>query len=172
MSRREKILHFRCEREVAEVLEELAKHYGVSLNKLLYTMAMFWLEFLRRVDDEGGEKFDTTLRHSLLSVLLDIYRKREEASYRAFKSMLRSNEYLTSDGDRIVLDDGTEKRISRAERIKNMLEDPEKREFIEAALNERRYWAEKIKEVFKAKGQLLRKLGEYRTAEELVKENT
>jgi len=157
-------LSLRVSNDCFNALREIARAYNVDVSTVLRCLIENGLEILKH----DVNKLNVNIRLKILNALLDEYRRREEQAYKAYKSVLRSNEYLVKDKDYQVLDDGTVKKKGRYERLLEMVErDGETREDIESLLNLRRFYAEKIKETARTMKKLLQELGHYKKFEEL-----
>jgi len=160
------IISIRIPKEMLEVLKEIANEYGVDVSKVIRCMLEFGLYVSRHIDLIAPE-----IRIRLLGELLREARRREEEAYRAYKSALRSNEYLTHDHDFEELDDGTVYRKRRHERLREIAErSVEDKEALEGLLNTRYYWANKIKKLARELNEQLKQLGAAKELHELLKD--
>jgi hypothetical protein len=148
-------LSVRIPNDEYRTLRRVAEAYGVNLSDLARCILKVGLEIL--ANDE--ERLNPYIRLEILSVLIDEDRKKERLYYEAYKSALRSNEYLTKDDETEVFDNGTIKKKTRKERIRQITEKDQR---IADLLNIRRFYAEKVKEWGKRVGEILKQLGEYR----------
>jgi predicted DNA-binding ribbon-helix-helix protein len=153
-------LSIRIPNDAYRTLQKIAEAYGVSISDLVRCILKVGLEILE--NDE--ERLNPYIRLEILNVLIDEDRRRERLYYEVYKSALRSNEYLTSDDESVVLDNGTIKKKTRKERIHQIAGKDQR---IIDLLNCRRFYAEKLKERGKKIGEILKQLGEYRELSEL-----
>jgi len=158
------LISIRIPREMLEALKEIADQYGIDVSKVIRCMLEFGLYVSRRIDVISPE-----IRIRLLGELLREARRREEEAYRAYKSALRSNEYLTRDHDFEEFDDGTIHRKKRHERLREIAErSVEDKEALEGLLNTRYYWANRIKKLARELNEQLKQLGAAKELHELL----
>jgi predicted DNA-binding ribbon-helix-helix protein len=153
-------LSVRIPNDAYGVLQKIAEAYGVNVSDLVRCILKVGLEILQN----DTERLNPYIRLEILNVLIDEDRKKEKLYYEAYKSALRSNEYLTTDDETEVLNDGTIKKKTRRERIHQIAGKDQR---IIDLLNCRRFYAEKLKERGKKIGEILKQLGEYRELDEL-----
>jgi hypothetical protein len=153
-------LSVRIPNDAYGVLQKIAEAYGVNVSDLVRCILKVGLEILQN----DTERLNPYIRLEILNVLIDEDRKRERIHYEAYKTVLRSNEYLTGDDDVEILDNGTVRKKTRRERIRQIAGKDQR---ITDLLNVRRFYAEKVKEWGKRAGEILKQLGEYKELDEL-----
>jgi hypothetical protein len=165
-----KVLVLRVDHNLARLVEEFSKAVSnesgkeVTVSEVLRTFLELSLSSFLGVDPILGDE----LRLAFLTKLLGHYSKLENECYTAYKSYLRSNEYIIKDHEE-TLDDGSRVRKDRYTRLEEIASqsDEEKREALLAILNLRYYYARKIGETALEIKEILKKQGQFLSLEEL-----